>query len=45
MKQVADFKSELAADIVSESVADLRRNQQSGMTINIRRLTAGVLRQ
>jgi hypothetical protein len=24
---VADFKSELAADIISESVADLRRNQ------------------
>ena len=27
MEQVADFKSESAADIISESVADLRRNQ------------------
>jgi hypothetical protein len=28
LEQVADFKSESAADIISESVADLRRNQQ-----------------
>jgi len=27
LEQVADFKSELAADIISESGADLRRNQ------------------
>jgi hypothetical protein len=29
LEQVADFKSELAADIISEAVADLPRNQQS----------------
>jgi hypothetical protein len=28
LEQVADFKSELAADFISEAVADLPRNQQ-----------------
>ena len=35
MEQVADFKSELAADIISESVADLRRNQQAGIAVKL----------
>jgi hypothetical protein len=30
LEQMAGFKSELAADIISETVADLRRNQQWG---------------
>jgi hypothetical protein len=29
LEQVADFKSESAADIISEPVAELRRNQQA----------------